>query len=212
MNSYNILLIKEPSILTDGIIGTLKEANYEVVWLSSKNTKELHKRIKAATLIIVDLQAELDLSRILNMCKDLDKKTAVWTANKRKQLLKEAFKKKFNGYFYNGMEKEELLHALNVILVRNEVYIDPKIGEILLYNYLDLLKDLVERPVGILTLREWEVLELLSQGLSNSEIGSRLYIADKTVKNHVSSILNKLNVKDRTGAVVMAIKNNWISL
>jgi two-component system response regulator DegU len=110
------------------------------------------------------------------------------------------------------MEKEELLHALNVILVRNEVYIDPKIGEILLYNYLDLLKDLIERPVGILTLREWEVLELLSQGLSNSEIGSRLYIADKTVKNHVSSILNKLNVKDRTGAVVMAIKNNWISL
>lgn len=63
-----------------------------------------------------------------------------------------------------------------------------------------------------LTRREAEVLRLLAEGLNNRAIGERLIISEKTVKNHVSSILKKMKVKDRTHAVVNSIKNGWISI
>jgi DNA-binding NarL/FixJ family response regulator len=61
-------------------------------------------------------------------------------------------------------------------------------------------------PLADLTARETEVLALLAGGLSNSQIARSLYIAEKTVKNHLSHIFSKLGVKDRTNAALIAIK------
>jgi len=61
-----------------------------------------------------------------------------------------------------------------------------------------------------LTSREREVLSQLVNGYSNKEIGERLFISDKTVKTHVSNILRKLNVKDRTQAAIKAIEDKLI--
>jgi two-component system response regulator DegU len=57
-----------------------------------------------------------------------------------------------------------------------------------------------------------EVLRLMSQGKNNRAISEHLYISEKTVKNHVSNILYKLNVQDRTQAVLLAIKYGWVQL
>jgi DNA-binding NarL/FixJ family response regulator len=62
----------------------------------------------------------------------------------------------------------------------------------------------VDEPVEELTRREREVLCLLADGLANSAIACRLFISERTVKNHVSSILRKLDVKDRTQAAIWA--------
>ena len=70
----------------------------------------------------------------------------------------------------------------------------------------------IRRPLHLLTRRECEVLQLLADGKSNRAIGETLYISEKTVKNHVSNILQKMNVNDRTQAVVMAIKNGWVEV
>ena len=63
-----------------------------------------------------------------------------------------------------------------------------------------------------LTLRETDVLKLLTEGLYNKEIANRLTISEKTVKNHVSSIFRKIDVQDRTQAAVYAIRNNFVDL
>jgi two-component system, NarL family, response regulator DegU len=59
-----------------------------------------------------------------------------------------------------------------------------------------------------LTAREIEVLELIAEGMINKEIAKRLYISEKTVKNHVSNIFKKLSVSDRTQAAIYAFKHN----
>ncbi|MEC9488232.1 MAG: response regulator transcription factor [Halanaerobium sp.] len=63
-----------------------------------------------------------------------------------------------------------------------------------------------------LTRREEEVLELLAKGASNKEIADELFISEKTVKNHVSSILRKFSVNDRTQAVIFALKKGMVRL
>jgi len=73
-----------------------------------------------------------------------------------------------------------------------------------------------ESTVAVATLpissREREILELIARGKSNKEIGKMLEISDQTVKNHITSILKKLHVNDRTAAVVYAIRERWIKL
>ena len=61
-----------------------------------------------------------------------------------------------------------------------------------------------------LSARETQILQYVTDGMSNKEIARKLGISQQTVKNHMTSILNKLNVKDRTQAAVTAIKNGWV--
>lgn len=69
-----------------------------------------------------------------------------------------------------------------------------------------------QAKIDLLTRRELEVLKLLSIGLYNKEIGEKLEISERTVKNHISSIFRKINVTDRTQAAVFSIKNNLVNI
>ena len=63
--------------------------------------------------------------------------------------------------------------------------------------------------VESLTQRETEVLHLLAQGLGNKEIAAKLFVSEKTVKTHITNILQKLDVKTRTQAALLAAKDQW---
>jgi DNA-binding NarL/FixJ family response regulator len=63
-----------------------------------------------------------------------------------------------------------------------------------------------------LSVREVEVLDCVAQGLSNKEIADALYITEQTVKNHMTSVLRKLDVSDRVQAVLFAVKHGWIEI
>jgi two-component system, NarL family, response regulator DegU len=67
-------------------------------------------------------------------------------------------------------------------------------------------------PDGIITRREEEVLQLIAEGLSTTEVAARLYISIKTVKNHLASIYAKLDSRDRTQAVVRAVRMGIIRI
>ena len=67
-------------------------------------------------------------------------------------------------------------------------------------------------PEAIITKREEEVLQLIAEGLSTNEVATRLYISVKTVKNHLASVYSKLDSRDRTQAVVRAVRMGIIRL
>ncbi|MFC3886517.1 response regulator [Bacillus songklensis] len=126
------------------------------------------------------------------------------------------------GYLLKEMDADALIQAVKVV-AEGGSYLHPKVTHSLVKEYRRLasqgqastyLMQEVElrRPLHLLTRRECEVLQLLADGKSNRGIGEALYISEKTVKNHVSNILQKMNVNDRTQAVVVAIKNGWVEV
>lgn len=85
-------------------------------------------------------------------------------------------------------------------------WLDEKIGP-------PTLADLPgEEPYVSLSPREMEILELVTAGSSNKEIAYQLSISHQTVKNHMTTILRKLRVEDRTQAAVLALRNGWVRL
>ncbi|OCS87415.1 response regulator [Caryophanon tenue] len=124
------------------------------------------------------------------------------------------------GYMLKEMDADEIVEAIKVVALGGS-YLHPKVTKNLVAEFRRLSEHEnkgsfhqteIRRPFHLLTKRECEVLQLLTDGQSNRTIGETLYISEKTVKNHVSSILQKMNVNDRTQAVVTAIKNGWVEV
>ncbi|HWI47299.1 MAG TPA: response regulator transcription factor [Rummeliibacillus sp.] len=124
------------------------------------------------------------------------------------------------GYMLKEMDADEIVDAIKIVATGGS-YLHPKVTRNLVAEYRRLSErenkgsfhqTEIRRPFHLLTKRECEVLQLLTDGQSNRAIGETLYISEKTVKNHVSSILQKMNVNDRTQAVVTAIKNGWVEV
>ncbi|TSJ61275.1 response regulator transcription factor [Allobacillus sp. SKP2-8] len=123
------------------------------------------------------------------------------------------------GYMLKEMDTDELVNAIKIVSEGGS-YVHPKVTHNLLKDYHRLSSREGEgfthveyrKPLHLLTRRECEVLQLMTDGRSNRSISEDLYISEKTVKNHVSNILQKMNVNDRTQAVVTAIKNGWVEV
>lgn len=141
----------------------------------------------------------------------------------------ESLRKGATGYLLKDMGAEALINAIRSVS-QGYSYIHPKvtgklINQMRRMTYLDEIgvSTVANQSLDIgatyipleespLTRREAEVLRLMAEGKSNKMIGEHLFISEKTVKNHVSSILQKMEVDDRTQAVINSIKFGWVTL
>jgi len=114
------------------------------------------------------------------------------------------------GFLLKDVQPGELVEAIqNVVQGRPQLH--PEVTKRLMRR-LARGEERPAPPVEELTPRELEVLRAMAQGLSNREIAAKLFISEKTVKTHVSNILHKLNVSDRTQAVIYALKHKLVEL
>jgi len=105
------------------------------------------------------------------------------------------------GYVLKGADQSEILRAVEAV-GRGEAIFGPAIAQ----RVIEFMArpTTAPQPFPELTSREREVLELIAQGLSNAKIAERFVLSQKTVRNHVSNILTKLRVADRSQAIVQA--------
>jgi DNA-binding NarL/FixJ family response regulator len=111
-----------------------------------------------------------------------------------------------SGYLLKDTPREEVIKAVNGT-VSGRSYVDPEVAGKLLGQVAGRR---VLPPTLItdkLTEREVEVLRLLARGMSNADISERLHLSEGTVRNHVSAILAKLDVGDRTQAAILAVRH-----
>ncbi len=106
------------------------------------------------------------------------------------------------GYILKGADQNDMIRAIQAV-ARGEALFGPSIATRLM-SYFTPGVQAPPRAFPELTDREREILELIAQGMSNIEIADRLTISQKTVRNHVSNIFNKLQVTDRVQAALQA--------
>jgi len=119
-----------------------------------------------------------------------------------------ALKAGADGYVVKDAPPEQLISAIRAIAAGDSFLPGALVRRVLdEFNRISGLRAARKEVFAELTPREMEVLELLAEGLRNRQIADSLYISEKTVKNHVSSILSKLHVNDRTEAAVLAARH-----
>jgi len=115
-----------------------------------------------------------------------------------------------SGYVLKDISADELIDTIKRVN-KGESIIAPSITGKIINEFSKMhRKAEMEKNRGQLTRREKEVLVLLTEGKSNKSIAEDLFLSEKTVKNHVSNVLHKLEVEDRTQAVLYALKNGLV--
>jgi DNA-binding NarL/FixJ family response regulator len=136
--------------------------------------------------------------------------TIVLTTFDDEALLLEALSAGARGFLLKDVSLDELVRAIRAVAAGESVVspvVDPRLARSVESVRVEFPK---LDPPDALTDREREVLRLIARGQSNREIARALSVAEGTVKNHVSSILSKLGVRDRTRAVLQAIKSGTL--
>ncbi len=114
-----------------------------------------------------------------------------------------ALKAGATGYVLKGAPPHRVVHAVRTVAA-GEVFITPALAGTVLY---EMTRDKAEEdPLATLTERERQVLQLVGEGLTNKEIGDQLHLSEKTVKHYMTGVLQKLHVRSRVEAALLAAR------
>jgi len=129
-------------------------------------------------------------------------RVVVLTAYNRREYVVGLVRSGAAGYVLKGDSPEMLLRAIQIVAEGGE-WISPSVANLLVEH----AREDLATPADLLSERERDVLRAMCRGLTNARIAEELYITEQTVKNHVSSIFNKLGVSTRVEAVLYALNN-----
>lgn len=213
-DKISVMISDDHALMREGLKQLIELENDIVVVCQSGDGKETIDKVlkyKPDVLLLDINMPKLNGIDVLRRIKDLgiETKIIMLTIHDDKEYLFETMKMGADGYVLKDSDADSLIKAIRDVK-EGRTYIQPSIAFMLndksditdneSYNRL--------KKIESLTNREYEVLTLIAEGLNNKEIADKLFISEKTVKNHVSSIFKKLDVNDRIQAAIFAYKNS----
>ena len=191
----HLLLSGEPDIEVVAVAGTGREAVAQATRFDPD-------------VVLMDIRMpEMDgleaTRRIL--AADASARVLVLTTFNLDEYVYEALGAGASGFVLKDDPPESLIAAVRTI-AGGEALLSPTVTQAVIRQFARLHRTPPPDAVASLTSREFEVFRLISQGLSNAEIGEALFISDTTVKTHVTRLLSKLQLRDRAQAIVLAYR------
>jgi DNA-binding NarL/FixJ family response regulator len=206
--SIRVLVADDQSMVRAGFRMLLSgEPDIEVVAEASNGLEAVDKAARFdPTVVLMDIRMpELDgleaTRRIL--AADKDARILVLTTFDLDEYVYEALRAGASGFVLKDDPPEQLIDAIRTVAA-GDALLSPTITKRVIKQFTRIPRPEPPKELDELTDREREILRLIAGGLSNAEIGQELYISETTVKTHVTHILQKLNLRDRVQAVVLA--------
>ena len=206
-----VIICDDQAIVRDGLAMLLKlEPDIEVVGIAGDGAEAIEMVAdNRPDLILMDLKMPImngvEATRQIRM-KYPEVKVLVLTTYADDEWVFDAIQSGASGYLLKDTPREELVKSVKGTLA-GKTYVDPSVAGKVLDHFSSHQTQPSTLITSKLTEREIEVLRLIAKGLSNADIAERLFLSDGTVRNHVSAILAKLGVSDRTQAAVIAIQH-----
>ena len=210
-----VLLVDDESLIRRGLSAILQlESDIEVVGeadtgqLAVKCVEQLQPDVVLMDVRMPMMDGVAATRTITQLFPNT--KVLVLTTFAEDTYITEALKYGAMGYLLKGTPSEELIQAIRSV-TKGYLQVGPGLAQ----PVMSQLPSIQSPPKELqdLTPREREILKCIAAGASNKEIGKQLCIAEKTVKNHITSILSQLGVRDRTQAAVYAHQHHyWLNL
>jgi DNA-binding NarL/FixJ family response regulator len=220
--TIRVVLADSSRLTTMGISQVLqKEADIELVGTAADGDEAAAKTLELEPDVLV-IEADLPRTSGIKVTQRIRRElphvgVVVLTAKDEEQTLFEAIRAGAAAYLNKDCDPVELVDAIRKaragqFIINEKVFNRPAVASKVLAEFRELS---VYGPgsshvFAPLSPREVQILDNIAQGMTNKEVAYALAISEQTVKNHMSSILRKLSVNDRTQAVVYAIRQGWI--
>jgi DNA-binding NarL/FixJ family response regulator len=206
-----VIICDDQDIVRDGLELLLKlEKDIEIVGIAGDGAEAVELVAqKKPDLVMMDLKMPImngvEATRQIKT-KFPGVKVLVLTTYGTDDWVLDALKAGASGYLLKDAPREQVLSAIRGT-VAGKTYLDPAIaGKVI--NRISSSNQLPAALItGKLTQREIEVLQLLAKGFTNEDIAKKLFLSEGTVRNHISTIVDKLGVSDRTQAAIIAIQH-----
>jgi len=209
--------VDDHALLREGIRKTLSLEPQINVQAEAANGRQAIKLCLSQHPDIVLLDINLPDITGMEVCRAIkqelpDTGIIALTIHDQEEYIMEMIRNGIAAYLLKDITPDQLINTI-LQVAEGKSFISPSLTAKIFsqINKLSTTRSLEQRPHG-LTDRELDVLRLLANGDSNKIIASKLFISEKTVKNHLTNIFQKLNVTDRTQAALLAIKEKIVEI
>ena len=209
-SKVRIVIVDDHALFRDGLATILAaEADFEVVGQGGSADDAIRlARDLLPEIILLDIDMPgggITAARAIAIDCPVTK-VVILTSSEEDDHLIAALKTGTRAYILKGVPARELLRILRAVEA-GESYVPPALATSLLVELNQPASKPADNPIDELTERERQILEGLATGSSNKEIGQKLFLAEKTVKHYITNILQKLQVRNRVEAALLAQRN-----
>ena len=213
--SIRIILAEDHKITREGLVNMLEDQSGMKVVGEAGNGREAIRlaRDLSPDLVIMDVTMPdlngIDATRIITSTPKNTKVIAL-SMYSDKQFVQGMMQAGASGYLLKDCAFDELVHAIRAVF-KGDTYLSPGIAGIVVEDYVSKLSKSASSASGVLTRREREVLQLISEGKSTKHIATKLAISVKTVETHRRQMMGKIGIRTVAGLTKYAIREGLTS-
>lgn len=202
-----LFIIDDHQIIIEGIQTLLKD-EADIEWMgSAKLPEELMSYLKRDQPDILLMDIHLPQKNGLELCKEVKEKYPAiniigLSTSDQASVIRKMLENGASGYLLKDASKQEIIHTIQLVSKGKE-HVNFSVAEI-------LKNKMPNESLPMLTRREKEILELISEGLTNQEIATRLFLNSTTIDSHRKNMLTKFNAKNTASLIKIAMSNNLI--
>lgn len=209
-----LLIIDDHEMVREGLKAMLTaEPDFDIVG-DAANADQAYELIKRLHPDVILLDVRLPGTSGIEICRTLSERypeiaVIIVTTFTDETLVAQCIQAGARGFIVKDIERFDLKRSIRAV-ARGEAAIDTKAAVAVLAQLRRTPQEKQSATSEQLSPQQIVILRLVAQGLSSREIAIQLYLSENTVKGYVQEILHRLNVKNRTEAVMVAVKNGWL--